>query len=86
MLLLHHALKLRAIDLGNVGAEKRAAENLGARRRDKIDMIEIGALGGTCTHTLPADNGLLFSSATRAKWWEVLVTLQSSLPILFCDT
>ncbi len=35
-----------------------------------------GALDGTCTHTLPADNGLLFCSATRAKWWEVLVTLQ----------
>src|SRR5689334_18798256 len=35
-----------------------------------------GALDGTCTHTLPADNGLLFYSATRAKWWEVLVTLQ----------
>ena len=27
---------------------------------------EIGALDGTCTHTLPADNGLLFYSATRA--------------------
>src|SRR4051812_45864692 len=41
-----------------------------------------GALDGTRTHTLPADNGLLFYSATRAKWpalkrwWEVLVTLQ----------
>ena len=42
-----------------------------------------GAPGGTCTHTLPADNGLLFCSATGAinrnskmKWWEVLVTLQ----------
>jgi hypothetical protein len=35
-----------------------------------------GALDGTCTHTLPADNGLLFYSATRAKWWEVLVMLQ----------
>jgi hypothetical protein len=32
---------------------------------------EIGALDGTCTHTLPADNGLLFYSATRAggKCW-----------------
>jgi hypothetical protein len=29
---------------------------------------EIGALDGTCTHTLPADNGLLFYSATRARW------------------
>jgi len=25
-----------------------------------------GAPGGTCTHTLPADNGLLFFSATGA--------------------
>jgi hypothetical protein len=35
-----------------------------------------GAPGGTCTRTLPADNGLLFYSATEAKWWEVLVMLQ----------
>jgi hypothetical protein len=35
-----------------------------------------GAPDGTCTHTLPADNGLLFYSATRAKWWEALVILQ----------
>ena len=28
---------------------------------------EIGASGGTCTHTLPADNGLLFYSATEAE-------------------
>src|SRR5438552_14412953 len=31
-------------------------------------IYKIGALDGTCTHTLPADNGLLFYSATRAKW------------------
>ena len=37
---------------------------------------EIGGPEGTCTLSLPADNGLLFYSATRAKWWEVLVTLQ----------
>ena len=42
---------------------------------------EIGAPGGTCTHILPADNGLLFYSATEAKWWEALVMLQSSLPV-----
>src|SRR5580693_6612131 len=29
---------------------------------------EIGAPSGTCTHNLPADNGLLFYSATGAKW------------------
>ena len=29
-------------------------------------IYEIGAPGGTCTHTLPADNGLLFYSATGA--------------------
>src|SRR5439155_22520015 len=39
-------------------------------------IYKIGALDGTCTHTLPAVNGLLFYSGTRAKWWEVLVTLQ----------
>src|SRR5882762_2919500 len=44
-------------------------------------MFENGAPGGPCTHTLPADNGLLFCSATGAmKWWEALVMLQSSLP------
>ncbi len=73
---------LRAI-LRNAGVEKRDAETLGISLAVRF---EIGALDGTCTHTLPADNGLLFYSATRAKWWEVLVTLQSSLPALFCDT
>ena len=73
---------LRAI-LRNAGVEKRDAETLGISLAVRF---EIGALDGTCTHTLPADNGLLFYSATRAKWWEVLVMLQSSLPDLFCDT
>ena len=45
--------------------EKRDAVNLGNRLRGEI---EIGASGGTCSHTLPADNGLLFYSATEAKW------------------
>jgi hypothetical protein len=84
VLLLHYVLKLQTIDFGNVGVKKRDAENLGTRPRGKI---EIGALGGTCTHNLPADNGLLFYSATRAKWWEVLVTLQSvASDTLFCDS
>jgi hypothetical protein len=55
---------LRAI-LRNAGVEIRDAETL------EISLAvssEIGALDGTCTHTLPADNGLLFYSATRAKW------------------
>ena len=47
--------------------------------------VEIGAPDRTCTCNLPADNGWLFYSATRAlaiyelritSWWEVLVTLQ----------
>src|ERR1041385_2266064 len=59
------------------------SRNPGHRPRGKN---EIGAPGGTCAHSLPADNGLLFCSATRAKWWEVLVTLQSSLPTFVCDT
>ena len=36
--------------------------------KTELRSDEIGALDGTCTHTLPADNGLLFYSATRAKW------------------
>ena len=63
--LLRYALMLRAI-LRNAGVEKRAAETLGIGIAVRF---EIGALDGTCTHTLPADNGLLFYSATRAKWF-----------------
>ena len=44
--------------------------------KTELHSDEIGASDGTCTHTLPADNGLLFYSATEAKWWEMLVTLQ----------
>ena len=61
--MLRYALMLRAI-LRNAGVEKRAAETLGIGIAVRF---EIGALDGTCTHTLPADNGLLFYSATRAK-------------------
>ena len=74
MLLLHYALKLRTIDFGNVGVEKRAAENLGRRRRGKS---EIGAPGGTCTHTLPADNGLLL----RFKLREQMVGSAGNAPV-----
>ena len=57
VLLLHYALKLLTkIFLGIVGVGNRAAENLGTRRRGKI---EIGGSEGTCTLSLPADNGLL---------------------------
>jgi hypothetical protein len=61
--LLRYALMLRAI-LRNAGVEKHDAETLGISLAVRI---EIGASGGTCTHTLPADNGLLFNSATEAK-------------------
>src|SRR5690349_13691870 len=36
--------------------------------KTELRSEKIGAPDGTCTHTLPADNGLLFYSATRAKW------------------
>lgn len=36
--------------------------------------------------SLSAQNGLLCFSATEAKWWEVLVMLQPSLPASFEDT
>ena len=40
-----------------------------------------GGPEGICTLSLPADNGLLrWLSYGSVKWWEVLVTLQSSLP------
>ena len=58
---------------GSAGAEKRAAETLGISLAVRL---EIGAPGETCTHSLPADNGLLFYSAMGAKWWEMLVMLQ----------
>ena len=73
---------LRAV-LRNAGVEKHDAETLGI---SLAVSSEIGALEGTCTHTLPADNGLLFYSATRAKWWEVLVMLQLVTSSFVCDT
>ena len=77
MLLLHHALfaPVRTEHTGDLfswGMRDPHTLNLSPAAR----FTKIGALDGTCTHTLPADNGLLFYSATRAKWWEVLVTLQ----------
>ena len=63
MLLLHHAL-FAPMEFRDRGREKRYAETLGI---DLAVRFEIGASGGTCTHTLPADNGLLFYSATEAK-------------------
>src|SRR5881409_1247235 len=81
----HVAATPRAVRPGVLGAHRglcfmgiAGPTHLEPESRGKI--YKIGALDGTCTHTLPADNGLLFYSATRAKWWEVLVTLQSSLP------
>ena len=73
MLLLHHALMAPSALNGSAGAEKRAAETLGISLAVRL---EIGAPGETCTHSLPADNGLLFYSAMGAKWWEMLVMLQ----------
>ena len=70
MLLLHHALKLRAKIFRESSewgiALPKTLGHGGAAR------FEIGAPGETCTHSLPADNGLLFYSATEAKWWEAL--------------
>ena len=51
-------------DFERARVEKHDTENLGTRHRGKI--LEIGAPGETCTHSLPADNGLLFCSATGA--------------------
>ena len=77
----HVAATPRAVRPGAHGAHRGLAfmgnarpTHLEPESRGKISKI--GDLDGTCTHTLPADNGLLFYSATRAKWWEVLVTLQ----------
>ena len=82
-LLLRYALM--ALTSVSSGQEKRRTPTL-ARSCGKL-VQKIGAPGGTCTHTLPADNGLLFCSATGAmKWWEALVMLQSSLPTVICDT
>src|SRR5271166_5141064 len=53
--LLRYALMLRAI-LRNAGVEKRAAETLGISLAVRF---EIGGPEGTCTLSLPADNGLL---------------------------
>jgi hypothetical protein len=52
------------MDFRDRGREKRYAETLGIGLAVRF---EIGASGGTCTHTLPADNGLLFYSATEAE-------------------
>ena len=79
----HVAATPRAVRPGVRGAH-RGLVFMGMRDPHTLNLspaarfTKIGALDGTCTHTLPADNGLLFYSATRAKWWEVLVTLQSS--------
>ena len=69
--------KSRGLDLGETNIQPPCSLEFVAR---------FGAPGRTCTGTLPADNGLLFYSATGAKWWEVLVMLQSSLPTVICDT
>ena len=43
--------------------------------------LKNGGPEGICTLSLPADNGLLrWLSYGSVKWWEVLVTLQPSLP------
>ena len=55
----HVATTLRAdapSGFKNAGVEIRDAETLGIGLAVRL---EIGALDGTCTHTLPADNGLL---------------------------
>ena len=54
-LLLRYALMLRAV-LRNAGVEKREAETLGI---SLAVSSEIGGPEGTCTLSLPADNGLL---------------------------
>ena len=77
MLLLHHALI--APTAVSSRQEKRGTPNPGNSPAVRPFKFEIqvphsrlltlhsnGAPGGTCTHTLPADNGLLFYSATGA--------------------
>jgi hypothetical protein len=54
----------------------------GVPRRDSED----GGPEGACTLNPPADDGALCFELRVQKWWEVLVTLQSSLPALFGDT
>src|SRR5439155_16526752 len=47
--------------------------------KTELHSEKIGAPGGTCTHTLPADNGLLFFSATGAfEMQNAQCTMQSA--------
>ena len=56
MLLLHYALKLQTIDFENVGVEIVMPKTL---EHGFAVRFEIGGPEGTCTLSLPADNGLL---------------------------
>ena len=55
--------------------------------KTELRSDKFGGSEGTCTLSLPADNGLLRVFELRIrKWWEVLVMLQSSLPAFVFDT
>jgi hypothetical protein len=76
--------------VGTAGFPPAASWSQGARRtapsalKTELRSDKLGGSEGTCTLSLPADNGLLRVFELRIrKWWEVLVMLQSSLPA-FC--
>lgn len=72
MLLLHHALFAPAWFGRTPGTcfSLEANRSVPGRRLAVRFRKSNGAPGGTCTRTLPADNGLLFYSATRANGLE----------------
>ena len=61
--LLRYALILRAV-LRNAGVEKSDAETLGI---SLAASSEVGGPEGTCTLSLPADNGLLLSLSYESE-------------------
>jgi hypothetical protein len=78
MLLLHHALETPATPI-------RASGAMGTRINEPWHSVprrdsKSGGPEGACTLNPPADNGALYLELRVRKWWEVLVTLQSSLP------
>src|SRR5881296_2443658 len=66
----HVAATLRGVAPARLGEGAGGLVLVETRRGNSLETAaasEIGAPGGTCTHNLPADNGLLFYSAPRAK-------------------
>jgi hypothetical protein len=70
MLLLHYAV-LPRLCLGKEAGGLVLCGHEASQLPGTAAAWEIGALDGTCTHSLRADNALLFYSATRAggKCW-----------------